>query len=175
MSVDAVVCPDCGGVIGGSSGGGGRRACTCVFAGTRAGDAIPSKHDTVRIEIPLPADVNEKKKLCIVCGKDVAGHRRIKDSRGYMCYQCAKDEMAAEKEGTVRCAECARRVKPAGLVEYGGIKICKKCFNDHKEVKRKAVKKVATRHYELHEKKTLKILAVLFGILGLFVLYSLIF
>ena len=169
MSVDAVVCPDCGGVIGGSDGG-GRRACTCVLAGAGA-----SKHDTVRIEVPLPADVNEKKKLCIVCGKDVAGHRRVKDSRGYMCYQCARDEMDAEKEGTVRCAECGRRVKPAGLVEYGGIKICKKCFNDHKETKRKAVRKVATRHYELHEKKTLMALAVVAGILGLFVLYSLIF
>ena len=171
MSVDAVVCPDCGGVIGGDDGGGGgRRACTCVLAGASA-----SKHDTVRIDIPLPADVNETKKLCIVCGKDVAGHRRVKDSRGYMCYQCARDEMDAEKEGTVRCAECGRRVKPAGLVEYGGIKICKKCFNDHKETKRRAVKKVATRHYELHEKKTLMALAVVAGILGLFVLYSLIF
>src|SRR5687768_9421373 len=85
MSVDAVVCPDCGGVIGGDDGG-GRRACTCVLAGA-------SKHDTVRIEVPLPADVNEKRKVCLVCGKDVAGHRRVKDSRGYMCYQCARDEM----------------------------------------------------------------------------------
>ncbi len=170
MSVDAVVCPDCGGVIGGDGNEGARRACTCVLAGAGA-----SKHDTVRIEVPLPADVNEKKKVCIVCKKDLAGHRRVKDSRGYMCYQCARDEMDAEKEGTVRCAECGRRVKPAGLVEYGGIKICKKCYNDHKETRKKAVKKIATRHYELHEKKTLIWLTVVFCVLGCLVLYSLIF
>ncbi len=170
MSAD-VVCPDCGGVIGGT-GAGGRRACTCVLS---AAASAALKSDTVRIEIPLPPDVNEKEKLCIVCGKDVRGHRRVKDSRGYMCYDCAKAEAAAEKEGTVRCAECARRVKPQGLVEYGGIKICRKCFNDHKEIKKKAVKKVATRHYELHEKKTLIWLAVVFCILGCFVLYSWLF
>ena len=169
MSVDAVVCPDCGGIIGGN-GSDGRRACTCVLSAATA-----SKSDTVRIDLPLP-DVNETRnqKVCITCGKDVTGHRRVKDSRGYMCYACAKAEMEAEREGTVPCAECNRRVKPAGLVNYDGIKICKKCFNDHKELKKKAVRKVATRHYELHEKKTLMWLAIIFCVLGVLVLYSLI-
>jgi DNA-directed RNA polymerase subunit RPC12/RpoP len=168
MAVD-IVCPDCGGTIGGA-GGEGRPGCSCVLAAT------VSKSDTVRIEVPLPADLNEsKEKRCITCGKDVTGHRRIKDSRGYQCYSCAKSEMAAGREGTVRCAECSRRVKPAGLVEYGGIRICRKCFNDHKELKKKAVKKVATRHYELHERKNLIWMTVLFCILALLVLYSLLF
>jgi hypothetical protein len=164
MSVD-IICPDCGGVIGGT-GADGRRACSCTPSA--------SKSDTVRIELPLP-DINDtrQRKICIVCGKNVEGHRRVKDSRGYMCYACAKAEMKAEKEGTVRCAECGRRVKPAGLVDYDGIKICKKCHNDHKELKKKAVRKVATRHYELHEKKTLIWLGVVFGVLACIVLYSL--
>lgn len=166
MSVD-IVCPECGGIIGGT-GADGRRACACT-PGT-------SKSDTVRIEIPLP-DINESRvrKVCISCGKNVQGHRRVKDSRGYMCYDCAKTELDAEKEGTVRCAECGKRVKPQGLVEYGGIKICRKCHGDHKELKKKAVKRVATRHYDLHEKKTLIWVAAVFGVLALFVLYSLLF
>jgi hypothetical protein len=161
MSVD-VVCPDCGGIIGGT-GSGGRPACSCTPG--------VSKSDTVRIEIPLN-DVNEAKleKLCIVCGKNVAGHRRVKDSRGYMCYNCAKAEMDAEKAGTVRCAECGKRVKPAGLVEYDGIKICRKCHNDHKEIKKKAVRKVATRHYELAEKKTVFVIAGILFVLLVFML-----
>jgi DNA-directed RNA polymerase subunit RPC12/RpoP len=163
MAVD-IVCPDCGGIIGGA-GADGRRACSCVIT-------TPSKHDTVRIDLPLP-DVNEsKKKVCITCGKDLAGHRRVKDSRGYQCLACAKEEMAAEKEGTVRCAECGRRVKPQGLVDYDKIKICKRCFNDHKELKKKAVKKIATRHYEIHEKKTLMYLAIAAAVLLCLALYG---
>ncbi len=162
MSVD-IVCPECGGVIGGT-GADGRRACTCN---------VVSKSDTVRIEVPIP-DVNDSpKKVCISCGKNVEGHRRVKDSRGYMCYSCAKEEMRTEKEGTVRCAECGKRVKPAGLVAYDGIKICRKCFNDHKELKKKVVKKVATRHYDVHEKQTLIWVSVVFGVLLILVLYSL--
>lgn len=164
MSVD-IVCPDCGGIIGGT-GANGRQACSCAVP--------PTKSDTVRIETPVP-DLNDARasKVCIVCGKDTAGHRRVKDSRGYMCYPCAKAEMDAEKAGTVRCAECGRRVKPAGLVDYDGIRICRKCFNDHKELKKKAVKKVATRHYELHEKKTLMTLAIVFTVLLILILIGL--
>ena len=42
-----------------------------------------------------------------------------------------------------------------------------------KKTARKAVRKVATRHYELHEKKTLMWLALLFCVLGVLVIYSL--
>jgi hypothetical protein len=162
MSVD-LVCPDCGGIIGATPGD-GRNPCTCF-------GQSPSKHDTVAIESPVK-DLNAQQKVCITCGKDVTGHRRVKDSRGYMCYACAKQERAAEKAGTVPCAECGKRVKPAGLVLYGTIKICKTCFNDHKETGKRAVRKIATRHYELHEKRTLIWLSVAFVILGCLVLYS---
>jgi hypothetical protein len=170
MAVD-LICPDCGGVIGttGASSD-GRAPCSC-FKDDPGKRTDPS--DTV--SIPTPQQGNDTadlvEKLCIVCGKNVAGHRRIKDSRGYLCYQCARDEMREERAGTVPCAECGRRVKEAGLVEYSGLKICRKCFQDHKETQRKVVKRVSTHHFDLHEKQGLLIVLAIFIILGLIVLW----
>jgi hypothetical protein len=69
-------------------------------------------------------------KLCFKCGKDVAGHQRVKDSRGYMCMDCHRAEVAEEKANP-RCADCSRRVKEAALVEFEGRRICGKCRSDH--------------------------------------------
>ena len=164
MSVE-LVCPDCGGYIG-ATGTDGRKPCNCFK------DSNGGKSDTVAIESPVRADVSASTKRCITCGKDVTGHRRVKDSRGYMCYACAKEEMAAEKVGTVPCAECGRRVRPEGLVAFGSIKICKRCHNDHKDQKKRSVKKIATRHYEMHEKRTLIYLSIAFVILLILVIYA---
>lgn len=172
MAVD-LICPDCGGVIGGTGiNADGRGPCTC-FKDSPSNGSASDPSDTVSIPAPAaghdPSDFQEK--LCIVCGKNVAGHRRVKDSRGYLCYDCAKAEIRQEKAGTIPCAECGRRVKEGGLVNYGGIRICRKCHEDHKEAKRKAVKKVATHHFDAHEKKGLIVLLVIFVILGLIVLW----
>lgn len=179
MAVD-LICPDCGGVIGGQGvDSEGRGPCTCFQTDTNS-DAPRSEKgdssDTVSIPVPTPATStgaapaavvsSEPAKLCIVCGKNVSGHRRVKDSRGYLCYDCAKKEIHAEKDGTVRCAECSRRIRPDGLVDYNGMKICKKCFSDHKEVER-FKKKVATHQYDAVEKRSVKIYAIIFGILAL--------
>jgi len=180
MSVD-LICPECGGIIGGSGvDAEGRGPCTCFKnesprrAGAYGG-TIDDPSDTVSIPSPMTQgqDLSDKRaKICIVCGKDVTGHRRIKDSRGYLCYNCAKDEMKQEREGTIPCAECGRRVKPGGIVVYNGLKICRKCHEAHKEVKKKAVKKVATHHFEKHEMQKIIIITVIFVILGAIVLWQ---
>jgi recombinational DNA repair protein (RecF pathway) len=123
--------------------------------------------DTDRIE--LAQGGQPQGKFCALCGTNVAGKKRYKDSRGYICRSCAKEERRAEIEGTKKCAECGRRVKPAGLVEYNGARICKKCHADHLE-KHKFTRKVATHHMEEHEKKRVIVLAIIFGILAIFVI-----
>ncbi len=170
MAVD-LICPECGGVIGGTgTSAEGRDPCTCFKEQSpRRND--PS--DTVSIPAPEGRDEADRaQKLCIVCGKDVAGHRRVKDSRGYLCYDCAKAEVAQERAGTIPCAECGRRVKEGGIILYNGLKICRKCHEDHKTVKKKALKKVATHHFDAHEKRRIMILALVFLILGLIVLWQ---
>src|SRR5581483_5890443 len=79
MAVD-LICPDCGGIIGGvGRDSEGRGPCTCVNH-----DDPPRANGSDTVSIPSlkggydAADGREK--LCIVCGKNVAGHRRVKDS-----------------------------------------------------------------------------------------------
>ena len=84
----------------------------------------------------------------------------MKDSRGYICYPCAKAERAAEKAGKVRCKLCRKLVKPDGLVPMGKIMVCKVCFADHQESARFR-KKISTKHYDTHEKRNLIILAAI--------------
>ncbi len=173
MAVE-VLCPDCGGVIGATDvDANGRGPCTCAKFEPAAPPIRSDSSDTVSIpsapqESAEPAAAAVK--LCIACGKNLSGHRRVKDSRGYMCYECAKSEIKTERDGLVQCAECGKRLKEAGLVDYEGIRICKKCFEDHKEIQKKVVKKVAVAQYDKQEKKSLIIMGIVLAILGTIIL-----
>ena len=160
MATNAVVCPDCGGLIGDVPAG--ETPCTCHFQPAKT----DSKSDTATIDSPAIVE-----KFCVVCGKDTIGHRRLKDSRGYICYPCAKAERAAEKAGKVRCKLCRKLVKPDGLVPLNKMMVCKRCFADHQESARFR-KKIPTKHYERHEKRNLIILASLALLLLLIVVVT---
>jgi hypothetical protein len=185
MAVD-LICPDCGGIIGATdTDAEGRGPCMCLRENGKASGSSDSSSDTVSIPAPPPAQTPANPlistdsastttstgpaKFCIKCGKDVSGHRRVKDSRGYMCYACAKGEIHEEKAGTIPCAGCKRRVKEAGLIEYKGRKLCKICLDHEKEIERKN-RKVSTKEIDEHEKRNIIILAVIFGILALIIL-----
>lgn len=188
MSVD-LICPECGGIIGAvAADAQGRHPCECFDGRSpppRSGEQNDSS-DTVSLPsesatIPSPPPPMEyvgtdgtqvQEKICVVCGKNVAGHRRVKDSRGYLCLACAKSELEKENAGKIPCAECGRRIKEKGLIQYMGIRICRSCYEDHKESKKKIVRKVASRHYDEHERRNLIILTVAFVILGLIVLVT---
>jgi hypothetical protein len=165
MSID-VICQECGGIVGAVSARGGREPCTCHI------EPLPpdSPADTAVLDSPVRAD--HPPKICVVCGKDVAGHRRLKDSRGYLCLACAKAEQEAVKAGTFPCAECGRRVKPQGLVQHGRQKICKRCFADHKSAEKIRVKKISGHHFQAQEKRNLILLALVAVILLLFILWG---
>jgi formylmethanofuran dehydrogenase subunit E len=126
---------------------------------------MPSPEPAVRQPPDSAAKSDAPEKLCFACGKNVSGHRRTKDSRGYLCLDCAKAEIAAKKEGTIPCAQCRRRVKPAGLVLHRGEMICKLCFQAHKDAEKKIIKAVPDQHYKEHEKQKLLIYGAIFVIL----------
>jgi hypothetical protein len=178
MAVD-LICPECGGIIGASDiEENGRGPCTCLEDEPAASPRV-DKSDTAVMPSPPPEQAPRSKpskpdagaKICLACGKDVTGHRRTKDSRGYMCLACAKAEIAAKKEGTIPCAQCRRRVKPAGLVLHRGEQICKLCFQAHKDAEKKIIKSVPDQHYREHEKQKLVILGAIFFILLLIVIW----
>lgn len=165
MSID-VICQECGGIVGATEPRGGREPCRCHLEH----NATNSPSDTALIDSPPSTEAPVK--LCIVCGKNVAGHRRIKDSRGYLCLACAKAERRAEIAGTLPCQECGRRVKPQGLVQYQARRICKRCFADHREAEKFRVKKVSGAYFEAHEKRRLIVLLGIAAILLLFILWG---
>jgi len=107
-------------------------SCTCFNASSpdldETGFAQPSPEPTIEQQLNDTHPVETLSKLCFKCGADVAGKKRYKDSRGYMCADCNRAEIEAEKAGTTPCAECGRRVKDAGLVEFRGSRICKLCL-----------------------------------------------
>lgn len=179
MSVE-LICPECGGVIGAKEiDSEGRSPCTCYTPEPSSSSSHDDPSDTVSIPaqagsvagatVERPAAA----KLCITCGKDVTGHRRVKDSRGYLCYECAKKEIATEKEGTVPCGECGRRVKEAGLQNYNGVNICRKCLDDHKEADKKRVRKVATKEIDAYEKRNLYVMIGVAVVLGAIISWQL--
>lgn len=183
MSVD-LICPDCGGVIGATGiDSAGRSPCTCykdepetstTEERGESSDRDDDPSDTVSLPSQQPPEAPGEAappKLCIVCGKNVSGHRRVKDSRGYLCYDCAKSEVKAEKAGTIPCGECGRRMKEAGLLFYKGKKICRNCHEHHTELDRKN-RKVATKEIDEYEKRNVIVLAVIFGVLALIIIWQ---
>jgi hypothetical protein len=170
-----LLCPDCGGIIGATEATEEGHPCECFGGGADDGGGV-SLSDTDRIDSPVSAVERAAaavSKICFTCGKDTSGHRRIKDSRGYQCYPCAKEERRKETGGTVKCPDCGRRVRANNIREYEGMKICGRCVEHRKDVKKKAVRKVATHSYERHEKKQLKWLLLVFAVLILIVVLNL--
>lgn len=107
-------------------------------------------------------------KFCFKCGADVAGKKRYKDSRGYICADCNRAEVESEKAGTTPCAECGRRVKDGGLVEFRGARICKLCLAELRDADKKKIKVISGKSFEAQDRRTLKILIVIMIILAIF-------
>ena len=97
-----------------------------------------------------------KKKVCRSCGKDLRGHRRFKDSKGYLCATCE----AEDRVRRIACAECGKPVPPEQLRPWGPISICNRCFIDHEnDPKARVRKKISTKNFELAEKQNILIMA----------------
>jgi hypothetical protein len=166
---DEVICPDCGGVIGAAPGA-DVKVCTC-----HAPDYHPDEKLARAVEVQVAreqASMPTVEKLCRVCGKNLAGHRRLKDKHGYICPACAQDEKDAEAAGLVSCGECGRKLKPAGLLDYHGTMICKRCFTDHQELSKFKAPPPKLELHDQQEKKRLYILLAIAGVLGVIVLLS---
>jgi DNA-directed RNA polymerase subunit RPC12/RpoP len=118
-----------------------------------------------------PAQAVEK--LCISCGKNVAGHRRVKDSRGYMCLNCAKAEEARNKVQGAECPKCHRIVKEDSIATLDGDRLCQRCLREARELRKpgsKRFRKIDGQHFEQAGKKQVITLAIIAGVLVVFML-----
>jgi hypothetical protein len=165
---ESLICPDCGGVIGAKPGG-DVQVCQCLGEGY-----APSEASIVKAESKAAMGRAQAKveKICRVCGKNLSGHRRLKDSHGYICLSCAKSERADAAAGLVACGECGRKLKPAGLIDYHGVRICRKCFADHQELSRFKAPPPKLDLHNKHEKESLKRLLIIGGVLLVIIIFA---
>ena len=142
--------------------------CTCFPDQPEAGlDDTAFAKPTVEETLNDTHPVETLTKSCFKCGADVVGKKRYKDSRGYMCADCNRAEVQAEKAGTTPCAECGRRVKDAGLVEFRGARICKLCLAELRDADKKKIKVISGKTFEAQDRRTLKILIVIMILLAI--------
>lgn len=155
MSSD-LICPECGGIIGGDSSDRGR-ACTCFTNQPAASDELKvpeeqsSSGDTFVDQAVVPT------KVCCQCGKDLTGQKRLRDNRGYWCYECHIADKAAGAPQGVKCADCGRVVAEAALYDYEGARICGSCRSHRKErvKERRRLGPVRTHAYHELDKRRL--------------------
>lgn len=179
-----IYCPDCGGVVGATSVTEHGAPCRCFAdrpkpkpkpepdlnepTDEKAGGESSSNGTAV-------TDVQESRpeKPCIFCGKNTAGHRRLKDSRGYICLDCAKTEEARKKVQGTSCPKCHRIVKEESMGKHEGQLMCQRCLREAREGARPGSKKYRKiDHSKFEESNKLKVivLAVLAGVLALFMI-----
>ncbi len=153
-----VVCPECGGVIGGT-GQDGLKPCTCL---EQPNAPIPG--------MPAPP---EKHKVCCKCGKNLEGKKRYKDSLGYWCEACHYSEKREKRDKHVPCDSCGRYVAKDKLTEYENIRICTRCLKDRRRQARKVRRPVVFGHeHKAYEKKTTLYLAIAAIVLALIILLA---
>jgi hypothetical protein len=168
--VEELLCPDCGGVVGATQTTAAGPPCSC-FAGMATTTTAKSSGDT---DTDMPVAPVLPQKICVICGKDVAGHRRIRETRGYLCLDCAKEEEKRDANGRVRCKVCGRMVKDEVMEAYEGTKMCPKCHRERVDMQKTKIKRIGIRTARTREElRTLYTLAGIGGFLLLIILLSL--
>jgi DNA-directed RNA polymerase subunit RPC12/RpoP len=140
--VGELLCPDCGGVVGATETTEAGPPCKCFAdqpATSTDGDDSNRAESEPIVDIPKP-------KICRMCGKDVAGHRRVKDSAGYMCIDCAKAEEKRELGDRVKCGVCGHLVKDSTIKEYEGTRMCSKCYQERMDLKKQQIKRIGVHN-----------------------------
>jgi hypothetical protein len=167
-------CPECGGIIGARTVTDEGRPCIC-FTPPKAHRHHDHGHSTADdVHAPPSSKWGRKKeKTCCVCGKDVAGQKRFRDSRGYWCADCMREDEAKHAVEGERCADCGRTVPAEKLVEYDSLQICSRCLRDRNALhKKKRFRVVSDKWYREHEKIRLMVLFAILGVLLLIIIIS---
>lgn len=162
MSDESLICPECGGIIG-------AKTTTEQGAPCKCGKAAGADDSAVM------AATNSAAKVCCKCGKDLSHEKRLRDSDGYWCVACHKEDQRLKSAKGVACADCGRIVPEAALMRYEGLLICSKCRFDRSEAakhKKKFSGKLDDKHFQEANKKGMLLLLGILGALILVIILS---
>ena len=154
---EIVRCPECGGIVGATEATDEGQPCTC-FAPPSSGDT-----DTTEISAPVTAQ-----KFCCVCGTDLSGKKRFKDSRGYWCPECAEQDRQSKEEKGTPCQQCGRKVPEQSMTSVDGKMLCTRCVREQRQLRapgNKKYRKIDDSTFKESEKKNMLIMAVVLVIL----------
>ncbi len=165
--MEKLICPECGGVIGSKDPA--ETPCTCATTSRPVDDDdYPQASAAATPDAPIEA---EPEKVCRICGKDVTGTRRYKDSLGYWCLDCHRADAEKRTAGMARCASCTRMFPVGKLIELDGQRLCYTCNKERIARQRQKLRQLATgRIYKLHEQRQLLILVGIATVLLLIIL-----
>jgi len=108
-----------------------------ILSQADAGETVSAAHlsgETGHAPEPVKA------KICCVCGANVAGEKRYKDSLGrYWCCDCAKSD--AQPKKSAACPDCGQAFAASDLVEFEKLHLCRGCV----EKRQKQAKRAAAR------------------------------
>jgi formylmethanofuran dehydrogenase subunit E len=84
------------------------------------------KYRSVLMAAPLAAGV---RKICVKCGTDVSGSKRMKDKEGnYWCVPCGEqDKLRRIHSEAGICEVCGESFHHASLMDIGGQHLCVRC------------------------------------------------
>jgi DNA-directed RNA polymerase subunit RPC12/RpoP len=94
------------------------------------------------------SEANSVTKVCCQCGKDVSSEKRLKDDRGYWCYNCHKADREARHPTMGICVDCSREVPEAALIDYDGTLVCKSCHEDRRQKRKFSPVSLHAHHKE---------------------------
>jgi hypothetical protein len=174
MATD-LICPDCGGVIGGDETD-SRPRCQCQVELALTSDDTEVDAQAVVADVPAaegaapaaPPAAPKKLKLCCKCGKDVTNAKRARDTRGYWCWDCHRADLRRERgleKPRARCPQCGRLVPADSITTYHGNTLCTKCRIEQEELPNHQKLKFKLKVDDTETKKREKLkLYVLLGI-----------
>jgi DNA-directed RNA polymerase subunit M/transcription elongation factor TFIIS len=177
-----IFCPNCGGLIFSSDPDALQmQQCTCAQqtpsrsaaskSAAVATAAAPTETAEARVSSVDAPKAPLEEKICIKCGKDVNGHRRLKDDDGnYWCYACAKEDDRKKRQATQparsKCALCSEEVSVTNLLAVDGRFLCPKCVREQRELAKKTEARIG-RISQAYEGQDWKRLGPMLGVLGL--------
>lgn len=107
-------------------------------------------------------------KTCCICGVDVHGRMRYKDSSGrYWCPSCNEKDQMSRQPAT--CPDCNAAMTRADLVEFKGTAVCPQCWEKRRASSRREEARIRAIEEEVREqeerKRRLKMIAIGFVVL----------